>query len=287
MAVKDYLSLIKFSHTVFALPFALIGYFYAVQTTPAEFSWRLFGLVLLCMVFVRSAAMAFNRYLDRDIDAANPRTAAVREIPRGIISPQAALVFVIANSLLFVASTYFINTLVFCLSPVALLITLGYSYTKRFTAFCHLILGLGLSLAPVGAYLAVTAFFAAVPVWFGVAILTWVGGFDIIYSLQDDAFDREQNLRSMPVLLDRPGALKLSAALHIITASALATAGWAGSFAWLFWTGYLFFIRMLIRQHRLVSPHNLSKVNLAFMTTNGVASVVFGGLVILDLFLYR
>lgn len=287
MAVKSYLSLIKFSHTVFALPFALIGYFYAVWTTEAEFSWRLFGLVLLCMVFVRSAAMAFNRYLDRDIDAANPRTAKVREIPAGIISPKSALVFVIINSTLFVMTTWFINELVFYLSPVALFITLGYSYTKRFTALCHLVLGLGLSLAPVGAYLAVTASFAWVPIWFGLAVLTWVGGFDIIYSLQDDTFDKEQNLHSMPVLLNREGALKLSALLHLVTAFALATAGWTGNFAWFYWAGFLFFMLMLLRQHKLVSPNDLSKVNIAFMTTNGVASVVFGAAVILDLFLYR
>lgn len=287
MAVKNYLSLIKFSHTVFALPFALIGYFYAVWSTPADFSWRLFVLVLLCMVFVRSAAMAFNRYLDRDIDAANPRTAEVREIPKGIIAPQAALIFVIVNSLLFIATTYFINNLVFYLSPIALFITLGYSYTKRFTALCHLVLGLGLSLAPIGAYLAVTAQFAWVPIWFGLAVLSWVGGFDIIYSLQDDTFDKEQNLHSMPVLLNRTGALRLSMGLHLITAFALATAGWSGNFGWFFWAGYLFFIAMLIRQHKLVSPEDLSKVNIAFMTTNGVASVVFGATVILDLFLYR
>lgn len=285
--VKNYLSLIKFSHTVFALPFALIGYFYAVWSTPSEFSWRLLGLVLLCMVFVRSAAMAFNRYLDRDIDSANPRTAAVREIPRGIISPRSALLFVIANSVLFMLVTYMINPLVFYLSPVALFITLGYSYTKRFTALCHLVLGLGLSLAPVGAYLAVTAEFAWVPVWFGIAVLTWVGGFDIIYSLQDDEFDREQQLHSIPVLLKRPRALKLASALHVITAFCLGIAGWQGNFAWFFWAGYAFFVLMLLRQHLLVSPTDLSKVNIAFMTTNGIASVVFGLMVILDLFLYR
>ncbi len=287
MAVKNYLSLIKFSHTVFALPFALIGYFYAIQTTEAHFSWRLFVSVLLCMVFVRSAAMAFNRYLDRDIDAANPRTAAVREIPAGIITPRSALIFVIVNSLLFVITTRFINDLVFYLSPIALLITLGYSYTKRFTALCHLVLGLGLSLAPIGTFLAVTSSFAWVPIWFGVAVLTWVGGFDIIYSLQDDTFDKEQNLHSMPVLLNLRGALRLSSMLHLITAFALATAGWSGNFAGFYWAGFLFFMLMLFRQHLLVNPNDLSKVNIAFMTTNGVASVVFGAAVILDLFLYR
>jgi 4-hydroxybenzoate polyprenyltransferase len=171
--VKNYLSLIKFSHTIFALPFALIGFFLGVESEEVSYLTsliespdkdimvfgvfaRLLILVVLCMVFARSAAMAFNRYIDRKIDLANPRTAAVREIPNGTITPKNALLFVIVNCVLFIGTTYFINTLCFYLSPVALLVVLGYSLTKRFTALCHLVLGLGLSLAPIGAYLAVT-----------------------------------------------------------------------------------------------------------------------------------
>lgn len=284
---KNYLSLIKFSHTIFALPFALIGFFYAIWNTSATFSWSLFALVLLCMIFVRSAAMAFNRYLDRDIDTANPRTAAVREIPKGIIAPKAAFVFVLINSTLFIATTFFMNNLVFALSPVALAITLGYSYTKRFTALCHFVLGLGLSLAPIGAYLAVTGSFALVPILFGMAVLTWVSGFDIIYALQDDEFDRSQNLHSIPVKFHRSGAIKISNGLHLMTFLLLGYAGYAGNFAWFYWAGYLFFTAMLIVQHRLVRPDDLSKINLAFMTTNGFASLVFGILVVLDLYLYN
>ena len=153
--VSKYLSLVKFSHTVFALPFAIIGFMLAVTLANEGFDWKLFVFVILCMVFARSAAMAFNRYLDRDIDKDNPRTA-VREIPAGAISANSALGFVILTSALFVATTWFINPLCFFLSPVALLVVLGYSYTKRFTFLCHLVLGLGLSLAPIGAYLAVT-----------------------------------------------------------------------------------------------------------------------------------
>ena len=283
---KNYLSLIKFSHTIFALPFALIGFFYAIWTTSASFSWTLLGLVLLCMVFVRSAAMAFNRYLDRDIDTANPRTAEVREIPLGVITPKSALIFVIVNSFLFVVTTYFMNTLVFALSPVALAITLGYSYTKRFTALCHLVLGLGLSLAPVGAYLAVTGEFALVPVLFGLAVLSWVSGFDIIYALQDDEFDRSNNLHSIPVRFQRIGAIKISNGLHVFTFLMLGYAGYAGNFAWFYWAGFSFFTAMLLLQHRLVKPNDLSKINLAFMTTNGIASLVFGILVVLDLYLF-
>ena len=156
---KNYLSLIKFSHTIFALPFALIGFFLASKDY--GFEWQTLIYVLLCMVFARSAAMAFNRYIDRAIDFDNPRTAQVREIPNGTIKPQSALLFVIFNCVAFVATTYFINSLCFFLSPIALLVILGYSYTKRFTALCHLVLGLGLSLAPIGAYLAVSAQFSA------------------------------------------------------------------------------------------------------------------------------
>ncbi len=156
--VKSYLSLIKFSHTIFAMPFALIGYVIGIKIFNFQFSIFNFSLVLLCMVFARSAAMAFNRYLDRQFDAKNPRTA-IREIPKGIISANHALIFTIASCSLFLVTCFFINKLCFYLSPVALLVVLGYSYTKRFTPLCHLILGLGLSLAPIGAYIAVTGKF--------------------------------------------------------------------------------------------------------------------------------
>src|ERR1041385_3967632 len=180
----------KFSHTVFALPFAIIGFCLAIYSGKAIFSWEKLFLVIGCMVFARSAAMAFNRYIDREFDAKNQRTA-VREIPSGIITPGSALFFVIASSLLFITATFFINPICFYLSPVALLVVLGYSYTKRFTPLCHLILGIGLSLAPIGAYLAATGHFALQPLLFSFAVLFWVSGFDIIYALQDETFDRE------------------------------------------------------------------------------------------------
>jgi 4-hydroxybenzoate polyprenyltransferase len=157
--LSKYLSLVKFSHTVFAMPFALIGFFLAVSTTPAELEWTLLLKVVLCMVLARNAAMAFNRYIDRDIDSGNPRTA-IREIPSGMVKANAALAFVVVNAVAFVAVTWFINPLCFYLSPVALAVVLGYSLTKRFTALCHLVLGIGLGLAPIGAYLAVTGKFA-------------------------------------------------------------------------------------------------------------------------------
>jgi 4-hydroxybenzoate polyprenyltransferase len=235
------------------------------------------------MVFARSAAMAFNRYLDRHFDARNPRTA-VRELPSGIISANAALIFTIISSLLFVICALFINELCFYLSPVALAVILGYSYTKRFTALCHLILGLGLSLAPIGAYLAVTARFDLLPLLFSFTVITWVSGFDIIYALQDEAFDRSQKLYSIPALLGKAKALRVSELLHLACALFVLTAGLYGNFGWVFWTGFAVFSGMLFYQHSIVKPHDLRRVDLAFMTSNGIASVVFAVLVITDLF---
>ena len=281
--LNNYLSLIKFSHTVFALPFALIGFFLA--SSQFGFDWGNLVLVLMCMVFARSAAMAFNRYIDRDIDLKNPRTAEVREIPKGVISPKAALLFVIFTSVNFIITTYFINTLCFYLSPIALIVVLGYSYTKRFTSLCHLVLGLGLALAPLGAYLAVSGEFALTPILFSVAVLFWVSGFDIIYALQDDTFDKENKLNSLPVFLGRKKALNLSKFFHLITFLTLAYAGVLLEINLLYWIGFALFSALLIYQHTIISEKDLSRVNLAFFTTNGIASVVFGVFVILDFLL--
>lgn len=282
--MKNYLSLVKFSHTIFAMPFAMIGFFLAVQFTTAVFEWNLLVKVLLCMVFARNAAMGFNRYVDRNIDEKNPRTA-IREIPAGIIKANAALWFVMLNSVAFVITTFFINPLCLALSPVALAVVLGYSLTKRFTALCHLILGLGLSLAPIGAYLAVVGRFDILPLLFSFAVLFWVGGFDIIYALQDEEFDRENDLFSIPVWLGKKGALNLAKVFHGIAEILLLAAGMLGGFHWLYWVGYAVFVLLLLYQHRLVKPNDLSKVNLAFFTTNGVASVMFASFVIADLYL--
>ena len=280
---KNYLSLIKFSHTIFALPFALIGFFLASKDY--GFVWHTLIYVLLCMLFARSAAMAFNRYIDRDIDLNNPRTAQVREIPNGTIKPKSALLFVVFNCLAFVATTFFINVLCFYLSPIALLVILGYSFTKRFTSLCHLVLGLGLSLAPIGAYLAVSAQFSLTPLLFSLAVLFWVSGFDIIYSLQDDKFDSENELHSIPVALGRKNALILSRFLHIITVCSLFYAGQLFETTHIYWVGFVLFTLLLFYQHSLVSENNLSKINLAFFTTNGIASIIFGLFVILELLL--
>lgn len=282
--LKNYLSLIKFSHTIFALPFALIGFTLAVSKPEYAFTWDKLLFVLLCMIFARSAAMAFNRYIDRDIDTANPRTAKIREIPNGTIKAGSTLRFVIVNCILFMVSSYLLNHLCFLLSPIALLVILGYSYTKRFTALCHLILGLGLSLSPIGAYLAVTAQFNILPLLFSCIVLFWVSGFDIIYALQDENFDKQFNLHSIPVLLGQKNALRFSRIMHIITAAIILFIG-SNYFtsSTLFWIATTLFIGLLINQHRLIKPHDLSKINLAFFTNNGIASLIFGSLIVIEL----
>ena len=230
--------------------------------------------------------MAFNRYIDRDIDAQNVRTQ-IREIPAGIISPQNALFFIIINCLLFVITTKFINNLCFYLSPVALLVVLGYSLTKRFTALCHLVLGLGLSLAPIGAFFAVTGSVehsqAAIVLSF--AVLFWTGGFDIIYALQDEAFDRENKLNSIPAKVGKVRALMISNVLHVFTGILILAFGYLIGGSLLFWVGAAVFIALLAYQHFLVKPTDLSKVNLAFFTTNGIASVTFAVFVLADAYM--
>lgn len=285
--IKNYLSLIRFSHTIFAMPFAMIGFALGVDHSLAPMTgWEIagrLGLVILCMIFARSAAMAFNRWLDMKFDALNPRTA-IREIPRGIISKSSALRFVIFNCLAFIVCTWFINPLCFVLSFVALAVVLGYSYTKRFTPLCHLVLGVGLSLAPIGAYLAVTGRFALLPLLFSFAVICWVSGFDIIYALQDEEFDRSQQLYSMPSWLGKARALRVSELLHLFSALFVVVAGVYG-FGWWYWVGVAVFMGMLIYQHTIVKPNDLSRVNLAFMTANGIASVIFAVFVIADLFM--
>lgn len=303
MHFKNYLSLVKFSHTIFAMPFALIGFFLAVTTSASIFGqanlnnsfgwgkdlilqnpelWKRLLLVILCMISARSAAMAFNRWLDKNFDAKNPRTA-IREIPAGIIAANHALRFVIINCLIFIVLTWFINPICFFLSPVAIFVILFYSYTKRFTPLCHLVLGLGLSLAPIGAYLAVTGRFDVLPVIFSLVVLFWVSGFDIIYALQDVEFDQSQNLYSIPAVLGKKKALRVSEVLHIMSALFVIGAGYIAGFGLFYWIGVIVFCGMLIYQHALVKPDDLRRVNLAFMTANGIASVVFAVLVILDL----
>lgn len=283
-----YLSLVKFSHTVFALPFALIGFYLAfVKYQPTDLVTR-FILVILAMVFARSSAMAFNRYVDREIDARNPRTKD-REIPSGKISNRAAIMFILLSMVAFITTTFFINKICFYLSPVALFVILGYSFTKRFTWLCHYVLGLGLALAPIGAYLTISGEFDILTIILGGCVFFWVGGFDIIYALQDASFDTSFQLKSIPAHFGISKAIVISRLSHILASICL----FAGvilmnkqyiSIGWLSWVAFALFIILLIRQHLLVNDKNLSKINQAFFTTNGIASVVLGTFIILDLF---
>ncbi len=297
--LKNYLSLIKFSHSIFALPFAMIGFVLGARdyelgkhkvaaiADQSYFLGDMFTkliLIIVCMIAARSAAMAFNRYLDRHIDAKNPRTK-IREIPSGIITAKNALIFTLIASATFVVSCYFINPMALALAPVALFVILFYSYTKRFTALCHLVLGLGLSLAPIGAYIAVTAQFDVLPILFSFVVLFWVSGFDIIYALQDEEFDKENQLQSIPALLGKKKALIVSRMLHFICATIIFVIGYQFINQYFYWIAAALFIGSLIYQQSIVSANNLQKVNIAFMTTNGFASIVFAVFVITSLFL--
>lgn len=281
-SVRDYFALVKFSHTVFAMPFALIGFSLAVSKQESDISIRLLLLVILCMILARNTAMGFNRLADKDFDARNPRTSK-REIPSGIISVRAATAFVMINACLFIVITGFINRLTLFLSPVALLVIIGYSLTKRITSLCHFILGLGLSLAPIGAYISVIGKFSILPLIYSFIVLTWVSGFDIIYALQDDEFDKSNRLFSIPAAIGRKKALGISIFVHIITFGLVLAAGFYGNSGILFWIGAAVFIILLVFQHSIVRYDNLSKVNIAFGTTNGIASLIFAVFVILDL----
>ncbi len=280
--IQHFARLVKFEHTLFAMPFALTGFFMAVDEPGASVNLKLLLLVVLCMVFARNAAMGFNRWLDRRFDLLNPRTSG-REIPAGIISPGSALIFVIINSLLFVLATWFINPLCFKLSPVALVILLFYSYTKRITELSHFVLSLGLAIAPVGAYLAVTARFGWQPVILGAVVLFWVSGFDIIYALQDEEFDKNNQLKSIPARFGKTRALWFSGVIHSISAALVILLAIRMKGSFLHWAGVAVFTGLLFYQHLIVKPDDLRRVNTAFFTTNGIASVLYAALVIPDI----
>jgi 4-hydroxybenzoate polyprenyltransferase len=281
-----YFSLVRINHTIFSLPFALIGFCLAVRTNQENLNLKLFILVLLCVFFARNAAMGFNRYVDREFDRKNPRTSK-REIPSSIIRPSSALIFVIINAFLFILTTWFMNLLCFLLSPVALLVVLGYSLTKRFTSLSHLFLGLGLALAPIGAYLAVTARFDILPLIYSFVVLFWVAGFDILYAMLDIDFDRSEKLNSLPAYLGKVNALALSALFHLLAIILVILAGIQGNFHWLYWIGTSLFALALIYEHLIVKPNDISRVNIAFTAMNGMASVVFACFVIADLWFFR
>jgi len=284
-SVSKYLRLVKFSHTIFAMPFALLSFAYALWSTESEFSWWLLLQVVLCMVFARNVAMGFNRWADRKIDAENPRTAS-REIPSGQISPRQALIFVIVNAVLFIATASTINLLTALLSPVALAVIMFYSYCKRFTSLAHLVLGLSLSIAPAGAYIAVTGTLTFAPCLLSLVVLTWTGGFDIIYALQDAEFDRKRGLHSIPSRFSVATSLYISIALHCVSVAALVLFGNHLPQSWLLWCGIGLFTAILVAEHILVTPTRQRSIGIAFGTLNGLASLTLATFAILNILIF-
>ena len=264
------LKMIKIEHTVFALPFAFMGAFLAAKGWPS--SGQVFW-ILVAMVGIRSAAMAFNRLVDAKIDAANQRTRD-REIPRGVLKKSEVWLFVAASAVVFVLAAYQLNRLCFILSPVALAVTFFYSYTKRFTWLSHLILGGAIGLAPIGGWLAVAGSFHSIAFLLGGAVLFWIAGFDIVYSCQDYEFDSNYMLKSIPQRWGIARALRVSEFCHLITFALLVTVGVMAGLGSVYYIGLILILAFLVVQHLIVSPEDLSRVNVSFFTMNGLISLV-------------
>ncbi|MBQ2141680.1 MAG: 4-hydroxybenzoate octaprenyltransferase [Alistipes sp.] len=284
--IGDYLSLVKFSHTIFAMPFALLSFTYAWMTAEHDsVLWVVLLQVVACMVFARNVAMGFNRWADRKIDAENPRTAN-REIPAGVISSRGAVVFIIVNALLFVATTLTINPLCAWLSPVALFVVMFYSYCKRFTAMAHIVLGLSLGIAPVGAYMAVTGTTVAECWLLAVVVMTWCAGFDIIYALQDAEFDRKRGLHSIPSHFSARTSLVISALLHVVSIAVLVLFAMSQPQSWLLYLGCALFATILGMEHYLVTPTKQRNIGIAFGTFNAMASMTLAVCLIANLLIF-
>jgi 4-hydroxybenzoate polyprenyltransferase len=273
------LEMIKIQHTVFALPFAFMGALLAGRGLPTG---RQGFYILLAMVGARSAAMAFNRLVDADFDAQNPRTRD-RALPRGLVSRGFTLGFIAASSLLFFFAAARLNTLTLVLSPLALALVLGYSYTKRFTSVSHLVLGAALGCAPVAGWIAVRGDVALTPLVLGLAVALWVAGFDILYSLQDVEFDRCAGLYSLPARLGPERAMALARRLHLVASLGFLLTGWLAELGFLYFVAALAAGLLLWGEHRLLSPHDLSCLNHAFFTLNGAVSLVLGAATLFSL----
>jgi len=282
-AFKVYLEMIKVEHSIFALPFALIGMMWGTRSISdsAWPGWRIFCLIVVAMVSCRSAAMAFNRIADRDIDAINPRTKT-RAIPAGLLQLRQVNLFFYGSCLIFFGACAMLNPLALALSPVALGMTLFYSLTKRFTPLCHFVLGLSLGIAPSAAWIASTGKLALPIIPITLAVIFWTAGFDIIYALQDDDFDREHRLRSLPQTLGRPKALMVSRVCHIFAIQFLITGGLMVHAGLAWFIGVLFACGLLLYEQSLVKPDDLSKVNIAFFTLNGFVSLGLFGFALAD-----
>jgi 4-hydroxybenzoate polyprenyltransferase len=269
--------MVKFSHSIFALPFALSGA--ALAAPRYGVGWRQVFWIVIAMIAARNAAMGFNRLADHVIDARNPRTSA-RELPEGSLSRTAVGAFTVALAALFVVASFQLNVLCGVLSPVALAVVLGYSYTKRFTWASHLVLGLALAMAPMGGWLAIGGRFALVPWLLSLAVCLWVAGFDTIYACQDLDFDRREGLRSIPARFGLPGALAIARAFHVAAVAALTAVGFAAELHPVYWAGVALIAAVLVWEHRLVRADDLSKIGVAFLNANGVISVLYFGVVL-------
>jgi 4-hydroxybenzoate polyprenyltransferase len=278
--LATYLSFVRFSHSVFALPFALTGALLAWREHP--FSWLQVAWIVVCMVSARSAAMGFNRLVDARMDALNPRTA-MRELPRGLLSKPEATMFVIAASAMFVFAASRLSSLCVALSPVALAIVFWYSLAKRFTTYTQMFLGLALAIAPVGGWIAAGGRGGAEPWLLGLAIGLWVGGFDILYACQDVDFDRRHGLRSIPVTYGVPRSIYLSRLMHLATVVAMASLWWAASLPALYLVGVAIVAALLTYEQSLVSHDDLSQVKTAF-DLNGWVGIVYFGVTALALY---
>ncbi len=267
-----YSRMIKLSHSIFALPFALAAAVLAASVQ-APTVWQVV-LIVLCMVTARSSAMGFNRIIDRDIDAKNPRTAT-RELPSGQISLTAAWAFTLGSAALFVLFSGLLGWLTLALSPIAIAVIWGYSLTKRFTALCHLVLGVALALAPTAVWIAITGSYDWTPFVLSVAVATWVAGFDVLYSLQDREFDSGEGLHSMPQALGETGAMVASGVLHVVTVGCLAALPFLTPLGWPYWIGFAVITAVLAYEHWLVRPGDLSRIDKAFFDLNGYVSVAF------------
>jgi 4-hydroxybenzoate polyprenyltransferase len=273
-----FLEAIKVSHSIFALPFAISAAFLASSGLPAL---GLFGKIVLAVVLARTAAMSCNRWADADLDAANPRTR-IRAIPAGLLSRRSMAITTLVCCVSFALVCAWINQLALLLSPVALAFLIGYSYTKRFTSLSHLVLGAALGLSPIGAWVAVREEIALLPVLLGAAVLFWTAGFDIIYACQDRDFDERAGLYSIPKSLGVARALLTSRAFHVATVGLLVAVGYVGELGWIYALGVLCVVGLLAYEHSLVRPDDLSRVNLAFFTLNGLVSLVFMTAVVLQ-----
>jgi 4-hydroxybenzoate polyprenyltransferase len=279
LAAAEAFDLVTFAHTVFALPFALIAALAAAHGLPP---WPVLGWIVVAMVGARTAAMAFNRLADQAIDAANPRTSA-RALPAGRVGRRFAWVLVAAGAAALLAAAWRLNPLCLALSPLALAWVLGYSYSKRFTSFSHLWLGLALGIAPVGAWIAVRGAFAWPPVALGAAVAAWVGGFDVLYSLQDEAFDRTAGLRSLPATLGARRAIGAARLMHAAALAGFAAFAWMVGGGWGLWLGVAAAAGLLLWQHALVAPGRLDRLSTAFFTANGALSIGMFALYLLDI----